>query len=48
MDEFSAGHPLKNNRFGKIRRLTESITEKWPENIPKEVSTFQDRITVYG
>ena len=22
--------------------------QKWTENIPKEVSAFQDRITVYG
>ena len=38
----------KNNTFGKTRKLTESIMEKGTEDILEEVSTFQDRITVYG
>ena len=47
MDNLLLFTPLKNNTFGKVRRFTESIIEKWTENIPKEVPTFQDRITVY-
>ena len=47
MDELLLFTPLKNNAFGKIRGLTESIMEEWTENIPKEVPTFQDRIAVY-
>ena len=41
-------YSIKENTFGKIRGLIESVMQEWTENIPTEMPTFQKRIAVYG
>ena len=48
MDDLLLFPPNKNISFCQIRRFTKSTMQKWTKNIPKEVSTFQNRTPIYG
>ena len=48
MDDILLFMPNKQTHFEKIGRLTVSVMQEQTENIPKEMSIVQNRVTVYG
>ena len=48
MDDLLLFTPSKTISHDKARRLVKGIAQKWTENISKEMSTIQKRITIHG
>ena len=48
MDDLLLFMPSKELHFNKHEDLLKALCKKWIEDIPKEMSIIQDRITVHG